>query len=246
MFACHALCKAYTNGKSRTGKKKETFQAEIEAEYRNLASIHTFRKNWMPGLKHKGNAIFLQLKRIRKDCLRFEESIEKVRQLNLTGSPTDKDVINLATAINNGQINIRTPYKILGVDSVAPGPSFNYIKCYLWLRNQHLWRLISNARMNAVPYSASKFTPFSSFHQPIDYNDPITTGPSDVPILGGADVPTAPSNDGDEADDLAMTFAGTHVPIKEATNAALRTATWTSPRTVEPETRSTLMAIECG
>lgn len=128
--------KSSTNG---NGQKEKDFQADFEEENNNLAQEHMARSNWTLRAKRTGNAIFLQFERFCKDCLLSEESVEKGRQLNITGSPSDSDWTRVATTVYSDLANMRTPYKFLGTDAVEPAPNFKYIDCYLWLRTQHHW-----------------------------------------------------------------------------------------------------------
>lgn len=187
LSACQSFCRASTKSTNGTGQKKEKFQADIEEEYDNLVQNHMARSNWTPSAKRTGNAIFLQFKRIRKDCLRFEECMEKVRQLNMTGSPTDSDYIRVANAVYNDPANIRTPYKFVGTDAVESAPNFKYINCYLWLRTQHLWRMIAQARANVNQYRSTQSALLPST-EPIDIAIESTTpAPSVVPALSPPD-----------------------------------------------------------
>lgn len=138
LFACQAFVKASTASTSGVAKKKEDFQKSIEEEYTKLVDDHMRKSSWVPNDKRTGNAVFVQYKRIKLECLKFEQCYEMVTQKNMTGSPTDADMILVATAVFNDRENIKKPYDYWGENPISPGNDFRYINCYFWLRHQHL------------------------------------------------------------------------------------------------------------
>ncbi|MEM1283723.1 MAG: hypothetical protein AAGG81_09250, partial [Chlamydiota bacterium] len=93
----------------------------------------------------------LNYKRIKKECLMFEECYEMVVQKSMTGSPTENDIITVATAVFNCKDNITKVYDFWGDNPVTCGAQFKYLNCYLWMRNQYLWKMIRNAKEMSQP-----------------------------------------------------------------------------------------------
>lgn len=181
IFGCQSFVRASIASTNGVARKKEHFQQSIEDEYKKLVADYTRKSSWVPSATRTGNAVFVQYKRIKQECLRFEQCYEMVQQKNLTGSPSDTDLISISTAVYNDSNSINTPYVFIGENPISPGRPFRYINCYLWLRTQHLWSMIKTARDLSQPIHPGLSQPSGSIDL-IDPEDEITSANTVPPL----------------------------------------------------------------
>lgn len=80
------------------------------------------------------SSVAQRFKRIKKCCLDFEEHYLMVTALELTGNPTESDLIQVATASYNGKLDLavckKAIYRYFGEDGAYAGCSFLFLNCF--------------------------------------------------------------------------------------------------------------------
>lgn len=78
-----------------------------------------------------------RFKRIKNVCLLFQEHLQTLKALPLTGNLTESDYLQAATACYNCRTDIdddkRAIYRYFGDDGAIAGTPFLFPNCYLWL-----------------------------------------------------------------------------------------------------------------
>ena len=111
--------------------KKGKFEESIEEEFKRLlAEIHALDPGSTSGFTRTGPSISQRFKCIRKGCLNFYGIIRRVWNANPTGSLSEGDVLNAATAIYNDLATVSDVYRYFGSSTLKIGKPFLYLNCY--------------------------------------------------------------------------------------------------------------------
>jgi hypothetical protein len=82
-----------------------------------------------------------QWAKIKTSCVKFHSCIERLKGMDLTGSPTGDDIKRCATNLyNNGSAMASHVYDIINNSEYRIGSPFPFFECYEWLsKNSCVW-----------------------------------------------------------------------------------------------------------
>lgn len=161
LLACKAWLQASEDAKRGSSQKMAALQARAAKNFeRMLQEQQNLGWKRETNIERSGESIIQRAKKVKKSCIVFQGYIEQLRAANLTGAPTDRDILQAAQAAYNNRIDVskgsdrRHIYRFFGDDPSDLGPRFPHMKCYLWLRETSFWErtfaAISGPKMGAA------------------------------------------------------------------------------------------------
>lgn len=85
--------------------------------------------------ERSSSAVVQRFRFIKADCLKFENCVQLILALDVTGNPSDEDILRAEVALFNGSLHVtreaRTElYRYFGDNPASQGKLYTFMNCY--------------------------------------------------------------------------------------------------------------------
>jgi hypothetical protein len=116
--------------------KSEEWARKVREEFIRMAPAQPKERTWSD---RPTAACIKRWALIYRSCLKFESCMGTARALELTGSPTDKELRRVAVGIYNGAMKPSHAYDVIRHLGYVVGDDFPFQDCHAWLKSHSDW-----------------------------------------------------------------------------------------------------------